>query len=103
MMTPKFLGKTPAAMRFKRFFASADRIFCERKTSDENGTRTTLRPASEISAVSRGPLVEMASLAICTMICPDLQIIADFTARLDGLSNFMDSMRKPAYRERTTK
>ena len=36
---------------------------------DEKGTSTTLRPASEMSAVRRGPFVEMASLATCTMIC----------------------------------
>lgn len=69
MMTPKFFGRTAAAMRFNRFFSSAERIFCERKTFDEKGTSTTLRPASEMSAVRRGPFVEMASLATCTMIC----------------------------------
>ena len=69
MMTPKFFGSTAAAMRLRRFFSSAERIFCERKTFDEKGTSTTLRPASEMSAVRRGPLVEMASLATCTMIC----------------------------------
>ena len=68
MMTPKFLGSTAAAIRFRRFFSSTERIFCDRKTFDEKGTSTTLRPASEISAVRRGPLVEMASLAICTMM-----------------------------------
>ena len=62
-------GSTAAAMRLRRFFSSAERIFCERKTFDEKGTSTTLRPASEMSAVRRGPLVEMASLATCTMIC----------------------------------
>ena len=37
----------------------------------ENGTKTTLRPASEMSEVKRGPLVDIASLAICTMmVCP---------------------------------
>ena len=35
MMTPKFLGSTAAAMRFRRFFSSAERIFCERNTLDE--------------------------------------------------------------------
>ena len=71
IMTPKFLGSTPCAMRLSRFFSSAERIFCEMKTFDENGTSTTLRPASEMSAVRRGPLVEMASLATCTMtVCP---------------------------------
>jgi len=71
MITPKFLGSTAAAMRFRRFFSSAERIFCERNTLDEKGTSTTLRPASEMSEVRRGPLVEMASLAICTMMfCP---------------------------------
>ena len=71
MMTPKFLGSTAAAMRLRRFFSSAERIFCERNTLDEKGTSTTLRPASEMSEVRRGPLVEMASLAICTMMfCP---------------------------------
>ncbi len=71
MMTPKFLGNTAAAIRFSRFFSSFERIFCERKTFDEKGTSTTLRPASEMSAVRRGPLVEMASLATCTRtVCP---------------------------------
>ena len=37
----------------------------------ENGISTTLRPASDMSQVRRGPFVEMASLAICTRIdCP---------------------------------
>ena len=65
MMTPKFLGSTAAAIRFRRFFSSTERIFCDRKTFDEKGTSTTLRPASEMSDVRRGPLVDMASLAIC--------------------------------------
>ena len=63
MITPKFFGSTAAAMRFRRFFSSAERIFCDRKTFDEKGTSTTLRPASEMSDVRRGPLVEIASLA----------------------------------------
>ena len=69
IMTPKLLGNTAAAIRFKRFFSSAERIFCERNTFEEKGTSTTLRPAREMSEVRRGPLVEMASLATCTMIC----------------------------------
>ena len=71
MITPKFFGKTAAAMPLSRFFSSAERIFCDRNTFDEKGTSTTLRPASEISAVRRGPLVEIASLATCTItVCP---------------------------------
>ncbi len=71
MITPKFLGKMDDAIRFSRRFSSDERIFCERNTFDEKGTNTTLRPANEMSAVRRGPLVEMASLAICTMtVCP---------------------------------
>ena len=58
-------------MPLSRFFSSAERIFCDRNTFDEKGTNTTLRPASEISAVRRGPLVEIASLATCTItVCP---------------------------------
>ncbi len=93
-MTPKLLGNTAVAIRFKRFFSSAERIFCERNTFEEKGTSTTLRPAREMSEVRRGPLVEMASLATCTMICCPTwsPILPDFST--DG-SSFMLSSRSP--------
>ncbi len=71
IITPKLSGSTDAAMRFRRFFSSEERIFCDRNTFEVKGTSTTLRPASDMSAVRRGPLVEMASLATCTItVCP---------------------------------
>ncbi len=96
MMTPKFLGSTAAAMRFRRFFSSAERIFCERKTLEVKGTSTTLRPASEMSAVRRGPLVEIASLAIWTMtVWPTWRKSPILPFLSMGASSFMPSTRRP--------
>ena len=98
MMTPKFFGSTAAAMRLRRFFSSAERIFCERKTFEVKGTSTTLRPASEMSAVRRGPLVEMASLATWTMICcPTWRYSPIFPVFSTGGSSFMLSTRNPRF------
>ena len=47
--------------------------FANTDTLSANGINTKNRPAKESSAVSRGPLVEMGSLVICTRIsCPTL-------------------------------
>ena len=98
MMTPKFFGSTAAAMRFRRFFSSAERIFCERNTFEVKGTSTTLRPASEMSAVRRGPLVEMASLATWTMICcPTWRYSPIFPVFSTGGSSFIPSTRRPRF------
>ncbi len=95
MITPKFFGNTFAAIPFKRFFSSLARIFFDKNTFDENGTKTTLRPASEISAVNLGPLVEIASLAICTMIvCPVWRYVPILPSFSNGGSSFMLSRRK---------
>ena len=59
MMTPKFLGSTAAAMRFRRFFSSAERIFCERKTFDEKGT---------ITAGTSSPVTDGAA---ATLVCSE--------------------------------
>ena len=47
-----------------QLIAGAEPVSYTHLTFDEKGTSTTLRPASEISAVRRGPLVEIASLGI---------------------------------------
>ena len=84
MITPKFFGRTSEAIRFRRRFSSAERIFCERNTFDEKGTSTTLRPASEMSDVRRGPLVEIASLATLDHdLLPHLEVFADLARLLD--------------------
>ena len=59
------MGSTAEAIRLSRLRSSLERIFCEMDILFEKGISTTLRPASEMSDVRRGPLVDMASLAIC--------------------------------------
>ena len=56
-------------------FSSFDAIFCEMLTFSVNGRRTMLRPANEISAVSRDPFVDIGSFTIWeTIIWPGLRI-----------------------------
>ena len=50
------------------FSQTFDLIFVETEILSENGINTKKRPANDNSAVSRGPLVEIGSLAICTKI-----------------------------------
>ena len=53
------------------FFSSFEEIFCEMLTFSAKGRSTILRPANEISAVSRDPFVEIGSLTIwAIIICP---------------------------------
>ena len=57
--------------------------------TDAKGSSTMFRPANEISAVSRDPLVEIGSLMIWTMIiCPGVStfsILPSFSRILPGL------------------
>ena len=51
---------------FRRFRSSADRIRLLTDTLSENGIKTRLRPAKDISDVRRGPFVDIGSFATCT-------------------------------------
>ena len=73
MMTLKFFGFILSTSCFSLVRSSCDSIFVLTETLSENGTSTRLRPAMDISADSRGPLVEMGSLTTCTKtFCPAL-------------------------------
>ena len=53
---------------FSLFCSAASVIFCETDTLSENGSNTIYLPASDISVVNLGPLVDIGSLAICAKI-----------------------------------
>ena len=58
----------------RRLFSSLDLIFVLTETLSWNGMSTMNLPGRERSHVSRGPLVLMGSLAICTRIsCPTVR------------------------------
>ena len=65
-ITPNPFGLIDMTNRFKRSFSSFESIFCEIETRSEKGTKTTYRPAKEISELILGPLVDMGSFTICT-------------------------------------
>ena len=67
-MTLKFFGFTLWMSWRRRARSSLDLILVETDILSAKGIRTRNRPAKDISAVSRGPFVEMGSLAICTSI-----------------------------------
>ena len=70
-MIPKFLGFMLSMSLRNRVFSAWSFIFCDTEMRSLKGVSTMKRPVKVISVVSRGPLVEMGSLAICTRIsCP---------------------------------
>ena len=61
-MIPKPAGLIESNSCFKRWRSASRLIFCDTITPSAKGMRTIFRPAIEISAVRRGPLVFMGSL-----------------------------------------
>ena len=68
---PQFLGLILCRSCLRRALSSDDFILEEIDTLSVNGISIRKRPASEMSPVSRGPLVDMGSFVIWTRIsCP---------------------------------
>ncbi|MCY1531927.1 hypothetical protein D9M68_671670 [compost metagenome] len=64
IITPKFLGLILSIIFLRRLRSVLLLIFLETEITLEKGTRTIYLPAIERSELSRGPLVEIGSLAI---------------------------------------
>ena len=75
-ITLKFFGLMLWINCRKRARSSLDLIFVETETLSANGINTMYLPANDSSEVSRGPFVEIGSLAICTNTsCPTLSTL----------------------------